>query len=135
MTRVAMPDDDVANRPLDGGPRTLTATARPIAAVCERCARPTDPDALWMLSIAVRPDPPAQRTICVECVASVREHLLATPAGGRDERDASPNVRRARLKDAGGSRRAQVTALFVRSFVYLSIAIAVFLLITFLTLR
>ncbi len=133
-----MPDDDVANRPLDGEPRTMTAVLKPTPAVCERCERPTDPGALWTLSIAVPPEPAVQRTICVECVASVREHLLATPAGERDERDErdpSPNTPRARLKNAGASRRSQVNALFLRGFLYLNVATVVFLVLTWLTLR
>ncbi|MBD0349347.1 MAG: hypothetical protein ICV59_09360 [Thermoleophilia bacterium] len=122
---------DVIDQVRNGDRQTITATLAP-AAVCERCARPSDVHALWTLSIAVPPEPAVQRTICAECAASVRDHLLSKPASN-GHGPAEPQ--KARLSEAPRSRRAEVNAFFLRGFVYLNVATAVFLLVTFLTLR
>ncbi len=122
---------DVIEQARNGDGQTIAATLAP-AAVCERCTRPTAVHALWTLSIAVPPQPAVQRAICAQCAVSVRDHLLAKPASNGHQ---PVQPQKAELGDKHRSRREEVNGFFLRAFVYLNVAIAVFLLVTFLTLR
>ena len=95
---------------------------------CERCGREAAVGSLFRLRLGFPAQPTLERTICVTCAAAVRGFLLETarapePAAEPGDRAISPR------------RAARLAWFMARSALYLAIAAAMFVLVTWLTSR
>ena len=97
-------------------------------AVCERCGRNVNETDLWTLSFAVPPQGRVERAVCVICAAEVRRFLLARPPLPHQ-----PVVEAEREGPAEASRASRFGWFLSRTAIYIAVAAAFFVLVTWLT--
>ena len=101
-------------------------------ATCERCGRAVEQGGVWTLTANIPPVGRVERTICVICAAELRRHLLRGP----ESRESEVHDEKADdLPSGEATATARAGWFLVRGLVYVAIALAAFVLITWLTSR